>query len=243
MKVSVIIPTYNESENVQILVPKLNSVFEKENIDGRIIIVDDASSDGTCQVLKDMSKESDNIHILERPGKFGIGSAYKDGFKYGSSLNSDIFVEMDADLSHDPAYLPSFLEKLEDGYDVVIGSRYIEHGSVENWNISRRLISRGANILARILLKLRTNDATSGYRAYSRKALDKIDFTKAKSETFVFQVEMVLLCERAGLKVAEVPIKFLDRQFGKSKLKLKEIYIFAACIINLVINYRIKNHD
>lgn len=239
MKVSVVIPTFNESESIPLLIPKILSIFQEFKIDGNIIVVDDASNDGTYQSLEKIQKEYDNFYIIERPGKLGIGSAYKDGFKYSASLNSDVVVQMDADLSHNPDSLPAFLDKINEGYDVIIGSRYIEHGGTENWSLSRKIISKSANTFAKTLLGLKIKDATSGYRAFTMTALNKIEIAKVKSDAFVFQVEVVFLCEKARLKVFEVPINFLERQYGESKLKTREIIAFLINTIKLAINYKI----
>ena len=233
MIIFTIIPTYNERENIQLLIPRLLEVFEKHDIDGRIIIVDDSSLDGTGEIAEGFARKSGRILLLNRHRKLGIGSAYKDGFRYALSLGYEGIIGMDADLSHNPSFIPEFVNKLNEGYDLVIGSRYIPGGKVPNWTFTRRIISRLTNRAIRIILSLRTRDATSGYRAYSSRALNEVDFSSVKSDGYAFQVEMVMRCDRAGLRICEIPITFVDRSQGKSKLGKREMLSFLKSIILL----------
>ena len=233
MRVATIIPTYNERKNIMILVPEILEVFKKEAIDGRVIIVDDASPDGTGRAAKKLAKNSDRVFILQRPKKMGIGSAYKDGFKYALSKGCVDTIEMDADLSHNPAYIPEFTKKLREGYDLIIGSRYVPGGRIPKWSLFRRLVSNFTNTASRFFLGLIPSDVTSGYRAYSYNALRKIDFSSVKADGYAFQVEMVVRCQRAGLKICEIPIAFVDREKGESKLSIKEMWIFFRSMIRL----------
>ena len=235
MRVTAIIPTYNERENIKILIPKVLEVFREEAIDGGVIIVDDASPDGTGEAAEELAKNSDRILVLKRPGKLGIGSAYKDGFRYALSNEFDGVIEMDADLSHNPAYLPDFVGKLDEGYDLVIGSRYVPGGEIPKWSFSRRLISSLTNRTAKLLLGLTPKDVTSGYRAYSSHALRKIDYSSVKSDGYAFQVEMVMHCQRASLRICEIPIAFVDREKGESKLNRREMWRFLKSIIRLTL--------
>ena len=233
MKIATIIPTYNEGENIKILIPKILKIFKEETIDGEIIIVDDNSPDGTGQVAEELAKDSDKILVLKRLGKMGLGSAYKDGFRYALSINREGVIEMDADLSHDPSYLSGFVRKLEEGYDLVIGSRYIPGGKIPKWSLYRRMVSKLTNKAAKLFLGLPINDVTSGYRAFSSNALEKINFSVVKSDGYAFQVEMATRCKRAGLKICEIPIAFVDRERGESKLSRKEMWRFAKSLIRL----------
>jgi dolichol-phosphate mannosyltransferase len=233
LTVFVIIPTYNEKENIQVLIPRVLEVFEKNKIDAGIIIVDDSSSDGTGKIAEELANKSGRVLVLSRSRKLGIGSAYKDGFNYALSIGSEGIIEMDADLSHDPSYIPKFINKLNNDYNLVIGSRYIPGGNVPNWTFSRRIISKSTNWIARVFLRLKTKDCTSGYRAYSSLALSQIEFSSVRSDGYAFQVEMVMRFERANLKICEIPITFVDRSRGKSKLVKGEMWQFLKSIIRL----------
>lgn len=233
MKIATIIPTYNEGENIKILIPKILEVFREAAIDGEVIIVDDNSPDGTGEVAEELAKNSDRVLVLKRPGKMGLGSAYKDGFRYALSRNRDGVIEMDADLSHNPAYIREFVRKLEEGCDLVIGSRYIPGGKIPKWSLYRRMVSRLTNRVTKLLLGLTANDVTSGYRAFSSNALEKVNFSSVKSDGYAFQVEMAARCQRAGLRICEIPIAFVDRERGESKLSRKETWRFAKSLIRL----------
>ena len=229
----IVIPTYNEKENLQNLIPKIESIGKSEDFSLKILVVDDASPDGTAEAAEKMSKKYGNIYVLRRPGKLGIGSAYKDGFNKALEMKCDIVVEMDADLSHDPKYLPALIRKIEEDNDLAIGSRYVLGGSVPEWPLRRRLTSKGANFYAKTLLGLGTKDATSGYRAFKASALKKADFSTVKSEGYLFQVEMVHRFKEKGLKIVETPISFIDRRAGESKLGVNEIFKFATGVFSL----------
>ncbi|MFQ6076973.1 MAG: polyprenol monophosphomannose synthase [Candidatus Bathyarchaeia archaeon] len=233
VRVSVAIPTYNEKDNLQILIPILMEVFEANDIDGRVIIIDGGSTDGTVVAAKKLMERYGRMSMIRHPSKLGIGLAYKDGFRCALSLGSDGIVEMDADLSHNPIFIPKFIERMEEGYDLVIGSRYTIGGGAQNWSFGRRLISMGAVHMARSLLGLRTRDVTSGFRAYTSEALDEIRFADVKSDGYAFQVEMVMRCERAGLRVCEIPIIFSNRRFGRSKLGIRDIWSFFRTVLDL----------
>jgi len=232
-KVSIVIPTYNEKENILKLIPEIEALRKTINLVLHIIIVDDASPDGTAEVAEEFAKEYRNIVVLRRSGKLGIGSAYKDGFKIALEMGNDIIVEMDADLSHDPKYLSALIEEINRGSDLAIGSRYVPGGSVPGWPLRRRATSKGANFFAKTLLGLQVKDATSGYRALRSAALRKIDLSEIKSDGYLFQVEMLHRFSKLGLNIAETPITFVDRRLGTSKLGLKEIVRFALGVIRL----------
>ena len=235
MKIATVIPTYNEVKNIVVLVPSILKVFREEAIDGRVIIVDDSSPDGTGKLAEEFATNEDRVFVLKRPSKMGIGSAYKDGMKYALSTSYDNIIEIDADLSHNPAFIPSFVEKINEGYDLVIGSRYVPGGGTENWSFYRRAVSGFTNRFAKLLFGLPANDSTSGYRAYSSKALKTIDLSSVESEGYAFQVEMLMRSHRLGLKICEIPITFEGRKEGKSKLNRGEAWDFLRTIIRLKI--------
>lgn len=236
MHIVIVIPTINERDNIEHLIPKVVGVLQSNGLDGRILIVDDESQDGTAEVAEKIGQSTGQILVMRRVGKKGIGSAYKDGFRLALAQGNDGVIEMDADLSHDPVYLPSFFEKLEEGYDIVIGSRYVPGGSAPRWSLYRRLVSKLTNLSVGFLLGLRAKDCTSGYRAYSAKALETIDLNSVKSEGYAFQVEMVMRCQRAGLRIFETPITFIDRNMGESKLSQREMWRFLKSILCLTLS-------
>lgn len=233
MNVAVIIPTYNERENIQVIIPKILEEFREGAIEGGIIVVDDASPDGTSEVVEEFAKNSNRVYLFRRQGKLGIGSAYKDGFKFALSREFDGVIEMDADLSHNPSYLPDFVGGLEKGLELIIGSRYIPGGEIPKWSFSRRMISSLTNKVARFLLSLEPMDVTSGYRAYSSNVFRKLDLSQVKSDGYAFQVEMVMRCQRLGFKIGEIPIAFVDREKGETKLDRREMWQFLKSIIKL----------
>lgn len=236
MKTAIIIPTYNERENVQKLIPQIEATLTQSNLPAHIVIVDDRSPDGTAIEANQLAKTYGNITVVEREAKRGIGSAYKEGFQFAlAALECDAVIEMDADFSHDPRYIPSFISKLEEGSDVVVGSRYIEGGGVRNWSLRRRVISKAANKLVRFLLGLPVKDATSGYRAYRSTVLMGTNLSKVRSSSYAFQVEMLYLSKQLGFKVTEIPIIFVDRQLGKSKLGIKEALSFMRYVLRTAI--------
>jgi dolichol-phosphate mannosyltransferase len=235
LKVAVVIPTYNEVVNIVCLVRKILDLFRDKAIDGEIIIVDDASPDGTgCEATK-LALTHDNVLVLNRSDKLGIGSAYKDGFKLALDNGCEGIIEMDADFSHDPKYLPTFISKLNEECDLIIGSRYIVGGNTVGWSFTRKIISSSVNRITRFVLSLTVKDTTSGYRAYSSKGLELINYSTVKSDGYAFQVEMVLRCQKAGVKISEIPIVFVNRKHGKSKLTLTEMWRFFRSLINLML--------
>jgi dolichol-phosphate mannosyltransferase len=215
----VIIPTYNEADNVQQLLPtvlKFGSYFN-------VLIVDDNSPDGTAKLVKDMQKTEPRIHLLERPGKMGLGTAYVAGFKFALANGFDYVFEMDADFSHDPEMLPKLLEKAED-YDLVIGSRYIEGVNVVNWPMKRLLLSYFANLYTRVITGMPVRDATGGFKCFKRKVLESIDLDAIHSNGYAFQIEMNFKTWRKGFRVCEIPIVFVDRRIGVSKMSKHIVY-------------------
>lgn len=227
-KTLVILPTYNEVENIDKLLPKL---LNFDYID--ILFVDDNSNDGTVEKIMDWkSKYEDRIYLIRRPAKLGLGTAYVTGFKWGLSKDYGYLFEMDADLSHNPDDIPKFLNKLEEGFDVVIGSRYMNNTiSVVGWDFKRLLISKFGNWYATTILSLRNlSDITSGYRCYKRQVLEKINLDKIKSNGYAFQIEMAYKAVKLGFKVGEIPIIFYERNGGSSKMSRK-IALEAAIMV------------
>jgi dolichol-phosphate mannosyltransferase len=212
-RVLVIVPTYNESENIDALIDAVMALGDWFHL----LIVDDGSPDGTGERAQRRAGESDRIHVLRRDRKQGLGRAYVAGFSWGLEQNYAAFVEMDADFSHDPAVVPTLTGAL-DGADLVIGSRYVPGGEVEGWSKSRHALSRAGNVYARRMLRLQVTDSTSGFRCYSRAALEKIDLAQVASEGYAFQIDMTHRTANLGLRIKEVPITFRERRQGRSKM-------------------------
>ncbi len=238
-KVFIIIPTYCEAENIKKLIPEIEKVFEKNNIKGAILIVDDNSPDGTKDLVISFSKKYGNIYLLSRPRKMGLGSAYRDGFNYIlKNFEVEYVAEMDADGSHPPNILPKMIYKLEkENADVIIASRYIKGGKIYGWNLKRKITSIGANILARIFTRIKIKDFTSGYRIYKANVLKKVNFSKASS-SFSFQIEMVFNCMKNGFKIIEIPFTFTNRKIGRSKLKMSEYIHFIFTLFKILFKNR-----
>ena len=236
MKIVVCIPTYNEAKNIKRLI---NQIFTHCNrhgfVDTWVLIIDDNSPDGTGDIVKQLQREYSHLLLLERSKQMGLGSAYKAGFLKALSLNADIVCEMDADFSHDPNILPFFFRALQKyDCDLIIGSRRVKGGRVLNWGIHRKLISAGANLFAHFLLKLRTRDVTSGYRAIKADLLRKIQLKQLQTNGYAFQLELLYILEKKlKAETREIPITFVDRQFGKSKLGVKSIAEFLIELIRL----------
>ena len=224
----VIVPTYNERENVAPLIEKVLSLPEGFDI----LIVDDNSPDGTAEVVKTWQGKSDRVHMLQRPGKMGLGSAYRDGFKFALAHGAEYIFEMDADFSHDPGVLGEFLKHIE-GVDIVLGSRYIHGVTVVNWPLSRLILSYSANAYTRFITGLPLADATGGFKCFRRRALEGISLEKVKSEGYSFQIEMSYRCWRRGFRIKEIPILFTDRQVGVSKMSRRIIWEAAGMVWRL----------
>jgi dolichol-phosphate mannosyltransferase len=210
----VIIPTYNERENLPRLIPL--TLAQDPRID--ILIIDDNSADGTGALADELAAAEPRVNVLHRPGKLGLGTAYLAGFKWGIAREYDALLEMDADFSHDPVHLPQFLAGLEK-YDIVLGSRYLDgRVTVVNWPMARLLLSYGANIYARIVTGLPLFDATGGFKAFRRKVLEAIPLDIVESEGYAFQIEMSMRAWKKGFTIGEIPIVFVDRTLGESKM-------------------------
>lgn len=215
-KALVIIPTYNELENIPKLIPEVLSQDECINI----LIVDDGSPDGTGKFVEDEMKKNDRVHILKREKKMGLGTAYIAGFKYALQNNYDYIFEMDADFSHDPNELKNFLIAIKEN-DLVLGSRYINGVRVLNWPMARLLLSFFASVYTRIITGMPIKDATGGFKCFRRKVLEAIDLNRVKSNGYSFQIEMTFKAYAKGFKIKEIPIVFVDRVKGKSKMSKK----------------------
>ena len=217
MRCLVVIPTYNERENLLDLV--LRIFAQGDHFD--VLVVDDNSPDGTGELADAIAERSDRLHVLHRAGRMGLGTAYLDGFRLGLAGGYDVLFEMDADFSHDPTYLPRFIEAIESGYDVVVGSRNIPGGGVRNWPLSRVLLSRGGSLYAGLILGLSVSDATSGFKAFRRQVLEAIDLDAIGSNGYAFQIEMNYRCQQLGFRIGETPIIFVDRTRGQSKMSTR----------------------
>jgi dolichol-phosphate mannosyltransferase len=210
----VIVPTYNERDNIE----RLTAEVLAQDPRLEILIVDDNSPDGTGQLADGLAAANPRIHVQHRAGKLGLGTAYLDGFRWGLAKGYDLLFEMDADFSHDPGHLPRFLTAAEE-YDVVLGSRYL-HGRVTviNWPITRLILSYGANVYARAVTGLPVADATGGYKCFRRKVLESIALDRVESEGYAFQIEMSFRAWKRGFRIGEIPIVFVDRTAGESKM-------------------------
>ena len=210
----IVLPTYNEVDNIAGILRRVRAVAPHAGI----LVVDDSSPDGTADVVRAMSAEVGPVDMLGRPRKSGLGSAYRDGFKWGRARGFDVLMEMDSDFSHDPDDIPRLLQGIEDGADLVIGSRYVPGGQIPHWPWHRRALSKYGNRYSAAMLRLDVRDVTAGYRAYRGEMVDRIDLDAVRAEGYGFQVEMTYFVARAGGRIAEVPIKFVDRVRGTSKM-------------------------
>jgi dolichol-phosphate mannosyltransferase len=228
MRVLVVLPTYNESATIEAILRRVRVALSH----AEILVVDDSSPDGTALIAEKIGAELGNVSVLVRPEKNGLGPAYRAGFCWGLERGFDAFVEMDSDFSHDPDALCSLVAPLSDGYEVSIGSRYVPGGKIPNWRFSRRFLSRAGNLYAKALLSLGVEDSTAGFRAYRASVLRRIDLDKVRADGYGFQIEMTYLAKRAGAAITEVPISFVDRVEGTSKMSLHTV-IEALVLVTL----------
>ena len=212
-RILVIVPTYNERDNIESIVARVLQSVPEANL----LVADDSSPDGTGKIADELAIADPRVHVLHRPEKAGLGAAYIAGFRWGLERGHDVLVEMDADGSHAPEQLPRLLAALRDA-DMVLGSRWVAGGTVVNWPKSRELISRSGNLYTRVALGMPLRDATGGYRAYRRGVLESIDLDSVASQGYCFQVDLAWRAARAGFRVVEVPITFADRERGESKM-------------------------
>jgi dolichol-phosphate mannosyltransferase len=225
-RVTVVVPTYNERSNL----PHLAAAIRLGGF--RLLIVDDASPDGTGDVAEALAANDPEMSVLHRPEKVGLGPAYADGFDVALSRGADVVVQMDADFSHSPEDIPRLIEAIISGADLAIGSRYVPGGSTPDWPLGRRLLSRGGNAYARRMLGIPIRDATAGFRAFRADALQRLPYREAEASGYGFQVEMAWRADALGLTIAEVPIVFRDRESGTSKMS-RDIVIEAMRLVTL----------
>ena len=233
MNTLIIIPTYNEEENIRELILE---IFDNlKNMHFSILIVDDSSADNTIAEVEKIGK--DNIYILKRPSKMGLASAYIDGINFGIEKGFDTFIEFDADFSHNPKYLPQMIDKLKD-YDVVIGSRNVDDGSMVNRNLIRNLISKGGSLYSKIVLNCPINDLTGGFNGWKKEIIEKIGLNNIISKGYCFQIEMKYRAYLKNAKIIEFPIVFEDRKNGKSKMSKTIFFEALLNVLKLRINVK-----
>jgi len=233
MKVAVIIPTYNECQNVRPLTEAILHLADSSGLRLHVIIVDDESPDGTGKIADQLAQEHPGqVHVIHRSGKQGLGSAYIAGFRHALAQGMDRICTMDADFSHHPAYLPALIA-LADETDIAIGSRYVPGGGTRNWGLQRQLLSWGANAFARFALGLAVHDCTAGFRCYRREVLESLAMEHIFSDGYSFLIEMLYKCQQAGWRVGETPIIFEDRRAGQSKISQREIFKALYTVLRL----------
>lgn len=225
MKTLIVTPTYNERKNIRELV---STLFEL-NPDFHILVVDDSSPDGTAEIVEELQADCANLHLLSRNEKTGLGSAYIAGFNYALERDYEAVVQMDADMSHDPKDVPLLIEAIENA-DLAIGSRYISGINVVNWPLQRLIISYGANIYTRLVTRLPVRDATGGFKCWRREALEAINLDGVRSQGYSFQIEMTYRAWLKGFRITEIPIIFVDRTVGESKMT-RSIMLEAVVMI------------
>jgi len=213
-RILVVIPTYNEVDNIASVTSRLRSAVP----DAHVLIADDNSPDGTGKIADEMAEDDGHVHVLHRPGKQGLGAAYLAGFRWGMERGYDVLVEMDADGSHQPEELPRLLTVLDRGADLVLGSRWVPGGRVVGWPVSREWLSRGGSAYSRLLLRVPVRDVTGGFRAFRLRTLEGIGLNDVESQGYCFQVDLLRRTVQRGFRVAEVPITFVERQHGTSKM-------------------------
>ena len=230
MQVAVIVPTYNEQENIESLVTQLLALPTSVHV----IVVDDNSPDGTGEIAERLVAENDGrVGVVHRAGKLGLGTAYIAGFKRALADGADLICTMDADFSHNPRYIPDMVDKIDQGYDLVIGSRYVRGGGVSNCTFDRKFLSWGSNTFTRIVLGLRAHDTTAGFRCYRREVLERMDLDEIKVSAYSFLVVMLYRVQRRGWRVGEVPIIFENRRLGASKISKDEIAKSIGTVLRL----------
>src|SRR3954468_13375502 len=209
----IVVPTYNERDNVRDIATRLLAAIPTD-----LLFVDDNSPDGTGAICDELAATDKRVHVMHRAGKLGLGTAYVEGFTWGLARGHDYLIEMDADGSHDPRYLPQMVALADDGADVVVGSRYVPGGGTENWGLGRKILSRGGSLYARIVLGIDLRDVTAGFVCWRRAALEAIDLPTIASNGYSFQIEMKYRAIGKQLRIVETPIVFVDRRVGQSKM-------------------------
>ncbi len=226
----IVLPTYNERENLRHALGRIREVADGHRVQLHTLVVDDDSPDGTGELADELAREVPDMSVLHRDRKEGLGKAYFAGFRKALEMGAERIFEMDADLSHDATYLPHFLRLIDQGADLVLGSRYVKGGGVENWSLSRKAISRGGCLYAQIILGLPYHDLTGGYKCFRRRVLEAIDLDSVDAKGFGFQIEMTYRAHRMGFTVVELPIIFVDRKVGESKMSRA---IFLEALVNV----------
>jgi dolichol-phosphate mannosyltransferase len=229
-RILVVIPTYNEKDNILRIIPDV--LVQAEGVD--VLVVDDGSPDGTGDLVRAMGEADPRVHLVTRPGKMGLGTAYVAGFRYALEHGYDYVFEMDADFSHNPAEIPNFLKKIQDA-DLVVGSRYTNGIRILNWPIKRLMLSYFANVWTRFMTGLPLDDATGGYKCYRIEVLKAINLERIRSNGYAFQIEMSYKAWRKGFRLAEIPIVFLDRHAGTSKMSKQIVYEAFFTVWKLVL--------
>jgi dolichol-phosphate mannosyltransferase len=224
--VLVIVPTYNERDNL----PQIVAAVHEHLPDADLLVVDDNSPDGTGQLADEIAARDPKISVLHRPGKQGLGTAYVAGFKWALEREYQFLFEMDCDFSHDPKYLPVLLARARAGADLVLGSRYVDGGGTVNWGPLRKLISRGGSLYARTILGVGVRDLTGGFKCFRRRVLEALDLDSVSAQGYGFQIEMTYRAVKQGFRVEEVPIVFVDRRVGQSKMS-KKIFLEALTLV------------
>ena len=228
MKALVIIPTYNERENL----PELMRRIFAEGLPLEVLIIDDNSPDGTGEAADALAAADPRVHVMHRPGKMGLGSAYVAGFRYAIEHDYDAVFEMDADFSHNPDSLPEFLRELENA-DLVVGSRYLHGVTVVNWPLKRLILSYLANVYSRVITGMPIKDATGGFKCFRRQVLESLDLSRVKSDGYGFQIEINFKAWRKGFRIREIPILFVDRRAGESKMSRRIVWEAAWMVWRL----------
>jgi dolichol-phosphate mannosyltransferase len=216
MKIAVIVPTYNEKENIQKLI---QGIFDLNMDNLHIIVVDDGSPDGTGRLAEEIKKKNEKIHIIHRAGKMGLGTAYMEGFRYALKNEAEFFLGIDADFSHDYLLIPQFIKEMEN-HDLVVGSRYVPGGGIKNWPFSRMILSSWGNFYARRMLKMPIRDLTTGYKCYRKKVVEYLINQEIDAAGYVFLTETTYYAHKKGFKIKEIPIIFINRELGVSKLDI-----------------------
>jgi dolichol-phosphate mannosyltransferase len=214
----IVLPTYNERDNLRHAVARIREVADGASVQLHTLIVDDNSPDGTGDLADQLAAEVPDVSVLHRAGKEGLGKAYIAGFHEAMGRGAQRIFEMDADLSHDASYLPHFLRLIDQGADLVLGSRYVKGGGVENWGVSRKVISRGGSLYSQVILGLPYHDLTGGFKCFRRRVLEIIDLDSVDTKGYGFQIEMTYRAHLLGFKIVELPIIFVDRKVGESKM-------------------------
>jgi dolichol-phosphate mannosyltransferase len=223
------VPTYNEASNILELVEQIHQAAPEVDV----LVIDDASPDGTGDLVRAQILKDARLEIMARPAKLGLGTAYMAGFAYGLQHGYDSVLTMDSDFSHPPSRIPALIEAVTAGAHLSVGSRYVRGGAIEGWGTERRVLSASANFVARRILRLRTHDCTGGFRCYSIRALHFLVSRPLRSSGYSALVELLTRCERAGMRIVEIPITFTDRTRGQSKISRQEIFRAMATVLRL----------